>query len=136
MKYTPEQINKMQEEIQNVLPDASPKFTGLANMNNADIYIAINAPAWLQKLTEIVQQQATELEKWKREALQQYPTPDAYEAACKALHKHRERAERAEENLEIAVQMLECISTDSEDHVTRKVAQETLDRIKASQETE
>lgn len=26
-----------------------------------------------------------------------YPTPEAYEAACAALHKHRERADRAEQ---------------------------------------
>ncbi|MHB0944598.1 hypothetical protein ACYCSU_23915 [Paenibacillus sp. ALE1] len=49
----------------------------------------INAPEalpyWLQ-----------EAEKWSREAFRKYPTPDAYEAACAALEKHRARAEQAE----------------------------------------
>lgn len=35
-----------------------------------------------------------EAEKWRIEALRKYPTPDAYDAACAALHKHRERAEQ------------------------------------------
>lgn len=38
----------------------------------------------------------TEAEKWRFEALRKYPTPEAYEAACAALHKHRERADKAE----------------------------------------
>ncbi len=38
-----------------------------------------------------------EAEKWRFEAFRKYPTPDAYEAACAALHKHRERADKAEE---------------------------------------
>ncbi len=35
-----------------------------------------------------------ESEKWRIEAFRKYPTPDAYDAACAALHKHRERAEQ------------------------------------------
>jgi hypothetical protein len=48
----------------------------------------------------LLESQAKEIEKWKREALQQYPTPDAYNAACKALHKHRDIAEIAVKALE------------------------------------
>ncbi|MBU7320295.1 hypothetical protein [Paenibacillus oleatilyticus] len=88
MKYTPEQITELLEEVQAAREVTPP---GLWKR----VLIA-RATTWLQKLTEIVQQQSVDLEKWKREALQQYPTPDAYEAACKALHKHRERADRAE----------------------------------------
>lgn len=35
--------------------------------------------------------------KWREEALRKYPTPEAYEAACAALEKHRARADAAEE---------------------------------------
>lgn len=52
------------------------------------------------KLSKQNSEQAKEIEKWKREALQQYPTPDAYEAACKALNKHRGIAEIAVKALE------------------------------------
>lgn len=41
----------------------------------------------------------TEARKWRREALRQYPTPEAYEAACAALEKHRTRADTAEDRL-------------------------------------
>ena len=34
-----------------------------------------------------------EAERWRFEAFRKYPTPDAYDATCKALHKHRERAD-------------------------------------------
>lgn len=34
-------------------------------------------------------------EYWRREALRQHPTPEAYEAVCKARDKWQERAERA-----------------------------------------
>lgn len=37
-----------------------------------------------------------EAEKWRVEVFRKYPTPDAYDAACKALQKHRERADKAE----------------------------------------
>ncbi|OMD85674.1 hypothetical protein BSK49_19350 [Paenibacillus odorifer] len=37
-----------------------------------------------------------EAQKWRREALRKYPTPEAYEAACAALDKHRSRADAAE----------------------------------------
>ncbi|GAN11530.1 hypothetical protein MAM1_0664c11094 [Mucor ambiguus] len=37
-----------------------------------------------------------EAEKWRVEAFKQHPTQDAYDAACAALHKHRERADQAE----------------------------------------
>lgn len=36
-----------------------------------------------------------ECEKWKREALQQYPTPEAYQAACDALNKCKEERDQA-----------------------------------------
>ncbi|OME07882.1 hypothetical protein BSK64_06405 [Paenibacillus odorifer] len=38
-----------------------------------------------------------EAQKWRREALRKYPTPEAYEAACSALEKHRARADAVEE---------------------------------------
>jgi hypothetical protein len=45
---------------------------------------------------EAAERLSKELEKWKREALQQYPTPEAYDAVCNALNKHRrERDELA-----------------------------------------
>lgn len=37
-----------------------------------------------------------EAQKWRREAMRKYPTPEAYEAACTALEKHRARADAAE----------------------------------------
>ena len=37
-----------------------------------------------------------ESDKWRKEAFQQHPTPEAYDAACKALEKHRKRADDAE----------------------------------------
>jgi len=37
-----------------------------------------------------------EAEKWRVEAFKQHPTQDAYDAACAALQKHRERANEAE----------------------------------------
>ncbi|HEY2492701.1 MAG TPA: hypothetical protein VGI33_07315 [Paenibacillus sp.] len=37
-----------------------------------------------------------EAQKWRREVLRKYPTPEAYEAACAALEKHRTRADAAE----------------------------------------
>ncbi|WP_339246838.1 hypothetical protein NST58_06535 [Paenibacillus sp. FSL R10-2796] len=37
-----------------------------------------------------------EAEKWRKEAFRKYPTPEAYEAACTALEKHRGRADAAE----------------------------------------
>ncbi|OKP81617.1 hypothetical protein A3842_11095 [Paenibacillus sp. P3E] len=42
-------------------------------------------PYWIQ-----------ESKKWREEALRKYPTPEAYEAACTALEKHRARADAAE----------------------------------------
>lgn len=36
-------------------------------------------------------------ENWRMEAFRKYPTPEAYEAACAALEKHRVRADQAEE---------------------------------------
>ncbi|MDF2815714.1 MAG: hypothetical protein K0Q81_1914 [Paenibacillus sp.] len=41
-----------------------------------------------------------EAEKWRVEAFRKYPTPEAYEAACKALDKHRKRADDAEQQAE------------------------------------
>lgn len=38
----------------------------------------------------------TEARKWRREALREYPTPEAYEAACAARDKHSARADAAE----------------------------------------
>lgn len=46
-----------------------------------------------------VERLAEEVLMWRKEALRLYPTPEAYEAACTALHKHRERADRAEKEL-------------------------------------
>lgn len=49
-----------------------------------------------------------EAQKWRREALRKYPTPEAYEAACVALEKHRTRADAAEareQQLKEAVQL-------------------------------
>lgn len=40
-----------------------------------------------------------EAEKWRREAFRKYPTPEAYDAACEALHKHRERADMTEKEM-------------------------------------
>lgn len=50
-----------------------------------------------------------EIEHWKREALQKYPTPDAYNAACTALHKHRERADAAEAEVKHLRQVLDLM---------------------------
>ncbi|MBX4152447.1 hypothetical protein [Paenibacillus lautus] len=36
-----------------------------------------------------------EAKRWRFEAFRKYPTPDAYDTTCKALHKHRERADAA-----------------------------------------
>lgn len=48
-----------------------------------------------------------EARKCRREALRQYPTPEAYEAACAARDKHQKRAdvaERKEEKLKEALE--------------------------------
>lgn len=44
--------------------------------------------------------------KWREEALRKYPTPEAYEAACAALEKHRARADEAEINRDKAYNMI------------------------------
>lgn len=58
-----------------------------------------------------------EKEKWRKEAFRQYPTPEAYEAVCKALHAEKERAEALKLELIMAkglvhdgliIQCLEC----------------------------
>lgn len=41
-----------------------------------------------------------EMEKWKKEALQQYPTPEAYNAACKALNKKTDRLTALREEMD------------------------------------
>lgn len=41
-----------------------------------------------------------EAEKWRTEAFKQHPTQEAYDAACAALHKHRESANKAESDAE------------------------------------
>lgn len=46
---------------------------------------------------------------WRKEALRQYPTPDAYEAVCKALDKHCKRADKAQEQLNQAMRVLTSI---------------------------
>lgn len=50
-----------------------------------------------------------EVEHWKRETLKRYPTSDAYDAACAALHKHRERADVAEAEVKHLRQVLELM---------------------------
>lgn len=57
----------------------------------------------IAELEDKVEAQAKEIaeadawrEYWRREAFRKYPTPEAYEAACAALQKHRERADAAE----------------------------------------
>nr|WP_206704027.1 hypothetical protein [Paenibacillus polymyxa] len=74
-----------------VAKDANYTFAqviaGNVGMSNAEIILdGLEAlPYWLQ-----------EAEKWRIEAFRKYPTPDAYEAACAALEKHRARADQAE----------------------------------------
>ncbi|MEE4578801.1 hypothetical protein [Paenibacillus polymyxa] len=74
-----------------VAKDANYTFAqviaGDVGMSNAEIILdGLEAlPYWLQ-----------EAEKWRIEAFRKYPTPDAYEAACAALEKHRARADQAE----------------------------------------
>lgn len=55
--------------------------------------------------TEMSKLQASE-QAWREEALRQHPTPDAYEAVCKALDKHCKRADKAQEQLNQAVEVL------------------------------
>lgn len=59
-----------------------------------DKHTTMTKAHWAQKLR--ADKAEAEAEKWRREALQKYPTPDAYDAACKALQKHRVRADRTE----------------------------------------
>ncbi|ASA25401.1 hypothetical protein [Paenibacillus donghaensis] len=40
-----------------------------------------------------------EAEKWREEALRQYPTPEAYEAACASRDKHGARRRSSEANM-------------------------------------
>ncbi|MFD2703839.1 hypothetical protein ACFSVM_25750 [Paenibacillus shunpengii] len=59
-------------------------------------------PYWLQQFAtekERADKAEAEAEKWRIEAFQKYPTPDAYEAVCAALLKHRSRADQAEAEL-------------------------------------
>ncbi|OMF38801.1 hypothetical protein BK133_00945 [Paenibacillus sp. FSL H8-0548] len=53
-----------------------------------------------------------EAEEWKREALQLYPTPDAYDAACAALEKHRQRADAAEKERDELRKRVEKLQSD------------------------
>ncbi|MDR0269622.1 hypothetical protein [Paenibacillus sp.] len=49
-----------------------------------------------------------EAEKWRLDAFRKNPTQDAYDAACAALHKHRERADKAEQHsVELCKQILD-----------------------------
>ncbi|MNO43396.1 hypothetical protein D3C76_336160 [compost metagenome] len=55
---------------------------------------------WLQQYAaekERADKAEAEAEKWRIESFRKYPTPEAYDTACTALHKHRERADKAEE---------------------------------------
>lgn len=61
-----------------------------------------------------------EVEKWKREALQQYPTPDAYDAACAALEKHRQRADAAEKERDELLQYLKSEATSLQTRIDKR----------------
>lgn len=51
----------------------------------------------IAELRNIAEKAEAEADKWRIEAFRKYPTPEAYEATCSALEKHRERADKAEE---------------------------------------
>jgi len=61
-----------------------------------------NSSTWLRNSLDREEQLIRELvhadalsENWRREAFRKYPTPEAYDAACAALHEHRKRADQA-----------------------------------------
>jgi hypothetical protein len=62
-------------------------------------------------------------ENWRREAFRKYPTPEAYESACKALEKHRGEAARLR-NVESTLRILmERIRHDQSYTHTREYAE-------------
>jgi hypothetical protein len=80
-----------------------------------------------------VSQLREERDMWRADSLRKYPTPDAYEAACAALEKHRKRADKAEEEretLKVDVKRLQCaledIHADSTDAESVYVASRSL----------
>lgn len=79
-----------------------------------------------------------EAEKWRSEALKQCPTPDAYEAACKALWIHRGNSEmlraevwKLEEKLLDAFNTLKKIEETSKHYhaPTSVIARKAMHRI-------
>lgn len=72
-----------------------------------------------RELARTVADVTADRDQWKAEALQQYPTPDAYAAAVQALEKHRARADAAE----MEVLRLRRLLGDRERDVDRLVAE-------------
>lgn len=68
-----------------------------------------------------------EAEKWRTEAFRQHPTQDAYDAVCAALNKHRERADKLEEQVDIKDELLEraCERADKAEQELEQVRQST-----------
>jgi hypothetical protein len=71
----------------------------------------------------------SEARKWRREALRQYPTPEAYTAVCEALEKQRTRADASEgrekQVIELFYDTLGCLvmyTGQNNSNVTRIVA--------------
>lgn len=60
-----------------------------------------------------------------------YPTPDAYEAACAALHKHRQRADQAEAELDGLIRDLRSWQEGYKEQAWRRnVAENRAERAK------
>ncbi|MEK5060503.1 hypothetical protein BK126_04535 [Paenibacillus sp. FSL H7-0326] len=82
------------KRTQALLNGIQPTWHGEFSKPEPDVLIL---DYWLQQYAaekERADKAEAEAEKWRREAFRKYPTPEAYDAACTALHKHRERADR------------------------------------------
>ncbi|WP_405154759.1 hypothetical protein [Paenibacillus sp. FSL K6-0108] len=70
---------------------------GLSVSHHASILtIETSGDEIIDDVLALLDHTVSEKEKWRKEAFRKYPTPDAYDAACAALHKHKEEANRLE----------------------------------------
>lgn len=58
--------------------------------------ITTNGDEIIDDVLALLDHTVSEKEKWRKEAFRKYPTPEDYDAACAALHKHKEEADRLE----------------------------------------
>ncbi|MCP1306416.1 hypothetical protein [Paenibacillus tyrfis] len=133
MKYTPEQIAELLTEVQTAMDDAAKAPKNECHLFGSLAWVKIKSPTWLQKLTEIIQQQTVELS----EAQKAYDNLLAEAEALGAeLEEWQERC-RVSTKLVMVVETLKEISQGERSSIAlAHMAADALVRIKASQETE